>query len=337
MNLLLNHSETRRCGWRERAALLLLVCAASLYLSSITSNPSLDDVHMQRPQHEAPPPHSLRRRLWGRSRERQQRQQQVQREESLVNFLDPKSVELRHDVMYDSWHSNNQRPLTVTAAEAEEVSTTSLEVMGDLPPVLSGDYVSEEDYDAAYRAAQEEQLSSSPSDRRQYSIIQPYTLEDALSESNVFKKIFALIVYDPPSDRFIGLYSKDHQINGMGARLIHSTRTLVYMLRHIFPERFTPDMPELVLAISSGDYPSVHVSKVRKNYYCTMLPSHFLGPWRKFCAKNNASFGTHLQNANPSKTLPLSLMKLVKPSFLGINFWFFPLQSYHIPTARRRC
>jgi hypothetical protein len=181
--------------------------------------------------------------------------------------LDPKSVEPRHDVT---------STVTIAAEEAEEVSTTSLEVMGDLPPVLLGDYVIEEDYDAAYRAAQEEEQPSSPSDRLRRSI-QPYTLEDALSESNTFKKIFALIVYDPPSDKFIGLYSKDHQINGMGARLIHSTRTLVYMLRHIFPERFTPDKPELVLAISSGDYPSVRVSKVRNELLYNMLPLSFFG------------------------------------------------------------
>jgi hypothetical protein len=86
--------------------------------------------------------------------------------------------------------------------------------------------------------------------------IQRYTLEDALYESSIFKVRFALIEYNPPIDTFLGLYNKNQRLTG-NKKLWKSMRCLTFMLRKVFPERFNKNMPELVLAISSGDSPQV--------------------------------------------------------------------------------
>ena len=87
--------------------------------------------------------------------------------------------------------------------------------------------------------------------------IQRYTLEDALYESFIFKATFALIVYNPPTDTFLGLYNKNHKWLTGNKKLWKSMWCLTFMLRKVFPERFNSNMPELVLAISSGDSPQV--------------------------------------------------------------------------------
>ena len=87
--------------------------------------------------------------------------------------------------------------------------------------------------------------------------IQRYTLEDALYESSIFDATFALIVYNPPTDTFLGLYNKNNKWLTGNKKLWKSMRCLTFMLRKVFPERFNSNMPELVLAISSGDSPQV--------------------------------------------------------------------------------
>ena len=41
--------------------------------------------------------------------------------------------------------------------------------------------------------------------------IQPYTIQDALYESDMFEYTFCILVYDQSRDKFITLYSKDHE------------------------------------------------------------------------------------------------------------------------------
>ena len=66
----------------------------------------------------------------------------------------------------------------------------------------------------------------------------PYTIEDALQASKLYDSTFALLVYDPEDDMFIGLYSENHRWRPPCQKLTNSFRDLAYMLREIFPERF---------------------------------------------------------------------------------------------------
>ena len=40
--------------------------------------------------------------------------------------------------------------------------------------------------------------------------------------------------------------------------MVSSINILTTLLRRLFPERFTPDSPEIVMAVSGGDYPAVN-------------------------------------------------------------------------------
>lgn len=148
-----------------------------------------------------------------------------------------------------------------TAEEVEEAHralSSSLEEEKDIV-----DSESESDYDAAFAAAHaagEEGPRETPPPPVPPSA--KYALEDAVSEADVFESAFALFVYDPALDAFVGLYSKDHAWKASNKKLWTTMTTLALLLRRLFPERFTPTSPELVLAIGSGDYPQVKLSKL---------------------------------------------------------------------------
>lgn len=129
-------------------------------------------------------------------------------------------------------------------------------------------YVTEDDYDAAYAAAwgggdieptleQERDETSKSRASAEHPPLPTYTLEDVLSESTVFQSMFAMVIYDPPNDKFLGLYSKSHSWRSGNRKLWRTIRDVAYMLRQTFPERFTPESPEMVFALGSGDYPHV--------------------------------------------------------------------------------
>jgi len=85
-----------------------------------------------------------------------------------------------------------------------------------------------------------------------------YTIEDAIRTTKMYEHTFALLVYDPTSDSFLGLYSKRHYWVSGCEKLLSSFRQLAYLLRKIFPERFQgKNSKELVIPISSGDSPGV--------------------------------------------------------------------------------
>ena len=80
-----------------------------------------------------------------------------------------------------------------------------------------------------------------------------YTLQDAFSVFEVYEKTISLYIFDPKQDKFFIFQPED-------AKLHHSDRVrriLPHDLRLIFPDRFTPDSPEFVVAVASGDYPTV--------------------------------------------------------------------------------
>jgi len=96
-----------------------------------------------------------------------------------------------------------------------------------------------------------------------YHNIQNYTITDTIYETTMFNTMFALLLYDPTTNKFLVLYSKDSDKYKQGnKKLWRAINTLCYLLRRIFPQRFTPQSEELVIAIGGGDYPHVHLNKL---------------------------------------------------------------------------
>jgi hypothetical protein len=86
-----------------------------------------------------------------------------------------------------------------------------------------------------------------------------YTLKQVIDAADTFTSQYAIVVYDPGRDCFIGYYSQNHQwVMGVTNRKLDKTiATLTWLLRKLFPTRFTPISAEFVLALSGGDYPAV--------------------------------------------------------------------------------
>jgi hypothetical protein len=89
-----------------------------------------------------------------------------------------------------------------------------------------------------------------------------YTINDALFSSTVYTHLYALLIYDPATDKFISLLNRNHywfSEKSWELRLFDCLRYLPFLLRETFPERFLNGIGngELVIPISSGDYPAV--------------------------------------------------------------------------------
>lgn len=100
-----------------------------------------------------------------------------------------------------------------------------------------------------------------------------YDLSSAIQVANIYSSRFALLRYDPSTDRFVAYYSKNHTWVSGCRKLAEAIRITTIILRNVFPERFTSDSPELVLAVSGGDYPAVNERK-----YVTCLFKNEEGP-----------------------------------------------------------
>lgn len=101
-------------------------------------------------------------------------------------------------------------------------------------------------------------------------LIQPYTLHDAIHESTIWEHTFAIIVYDPKDDTFIGHYSSNHKDNPSCKKLWSSMISFISMLRTNFPSRFSKqqkqlynkDVDEMVFVSGSGDYPHLKLNSL---------------------------------------------------------------------------
>ena len=123
------------------------------------------------------------------------------------------------------------------------------------------------DYNAAAALAFDEHISRNlhinNTNNTSYHDIQNYTITDTIYETTIFNTMFALLLYDPSTNKFLVLYSKDSDKYKQGnKKLWRAINTLCYLLRRIFPDRFTKESKELVLAIGGGDYPHVHLNKL---------------------------------------------------------------------------
>lgn len=133
------------------------------------------------------------------------------------------------------------------------------------------------------------------------SIIQNYTLTDTLNESNIYEHTFCLLLYDPPTDKFLILYSQNHRWENSNRKLWKAIRNFTYLLRQVFPQRFTPQSEELVIPIGSGDYPQINKFKLpyvdgiapvlqfgsvfrdTELYYSNMIPMPMPEPHHLYC------------------------------------------------------
>ena len=84
-------------------------------------------------------------------------------------------------------------------------------------------------------------------------------MTQVIDAAKTFTAQYAVVVYDPERDSFIGYYSQNHQwgADTTTKKLIYTITTLTWLLRKLFPDRFTPNNSEFVLALSGGDYPAV--------------------------------------------------------------------------------
>mmetsp|Transcript_32904 Transcript_32904/g.55942 ORF Transcript_32904/g.55942 Transcript_32904/m.55942 type:complete len:576 (-) Transcript_32904:221-1948(-) len=106
--------------------------------------------------------------------------------------------------------------------------------------------------------------------------IQPYTLQDALEESKVWKRAFGILVYDPERDIFVGHYNRKNKWLNCNKKLFNALRTLAFILRKVFPDRFCgADCDELVIPVGGGDYP--HIVKAKLPYTSGKAPTLMFG------------------------------------------------------------
>ena len=82
-----------------------------------------------------------------------------------------------------------------------------------------------------------------------------YSIKSVIQAANLVQSRYLLLRYDPASDKFIGYYSNNHLYVSGCHKLTYAVKQLTMIMRALFPERFTPDSPELVLAVQAGDYP----------------------------------------------------------------------------------
>ena len=105
--------------------------------------------------------------------------------------------------------------------------------------------------------------------------IQPYTLQNVLNARQYFTSGYGAIIYDTSSDTFILHYSKDLGCSATCRALMHNFNVVVYALRKLFPDRFTPTLSseesgeegddnntntkkqEFALAVSASDIPNI--------------------------------------------------------------------------------
>ena len=84
-----------------------------------------------------------------------------------------------------------------------------------------------------------------------------YSVQNAIDASEIYYSKFGLLRYDPTTNKFTGYYFRKHEWQSGAMKLANSITVLTSMLRSLFPERFTPNSPEFVMAVSSGDYSDV--------------------------------------------------------------------------------
>lgn len=120
-----------------------------------------------------------------------------------------------------------------------------------------GEYVTEKDYSAETAAAFLRSEGDGKDHVDDFPLVRSYTFRDVLDEADVWDYTFAVVVFSPKDNEFVVLYHRDHRWKNANKKLFAAVEKVTYMLRRLFPWRFHPGAPELVLAVGSGDYPHV--------------------------------------------------------------------------------
>ena len=87
-----------------------------------------------------------------------------------------------------------------------------------------------------------------------------YTIYQVINAAQIYKSRYALLHYNPSTNKFTGYYSKQHEWVSGNNKLIGSITVVTRLLRNLFPDRFSSsnsNSDEFVMAISSGDYPAI--------------------------------------------------------------------------------
>ena len=164
--------------------------------------------------------------------------------------------------------------------------------------------------------------TKSSSSSYQTTTIQNYTLTDTLNESKIYEHTFCLLLYDPPTNKFLILYSHNHRWENSNRKLWKAIRNLTYLLRQVFPKRFTKENKELIIPIGSGDYPQLNKFKLPHTigiapilqfgsvfrdtnlYYPNMIPMPMPEPHHLYCfSKWVASGGDRKRVCNELREL----------------------------------
>ena len=156
--------------------------------------------------------------------------------------------------------NNGHRALMSITPPSEAMERVDPDYVQRAPLHSLEEIVIDYDYDAAFDAAY--RSSAETLVKQPMQPIAPYTIENAVREAGVFTSSFALLVYNPAEDNFVGLYPTDWTAPASSEKLFVTLSILSTLLRKLFPERFNPEQPELALAIGSVDYPHVDLSKL---------------------------------------------------------------------------
>jgi hypothetical protein len=101
---------------------------------------------------------------------------------------------------------------------------------------------------------------------------EPYSLENVLAAATVYKDKFGMVIYDPAEGNrgsFTLYYDSRKKWKAGCHKLVRSFESLTLSLRKMFPDSFD-GKKELVLGVSSGDFPGVYLTDcvVNGDYPC---------------------------------------------------------------------
>jgi len=128
-----------------------------------------------------------------------------------------------------------------------------------------------DDYDLNYLTAQQRYASAgdeTPSlnndgKRTYHNLIDskmplpPYDLKGVVDSTIIYNGALAILVYDPANDKFILSHSRRHPWHAENGELLKAFKSVSYLLRHLFPDRFNVHNKEFAMPISAGMFPHV--------------------------------------------------------------------------------
>jgi len=145
--------------------------------------------------------------------------------QNLAMYIDPKSVDIKQ------FSAEQNSPNTATADISYNVPSS--DTISNTPITTYADMVHNE------------------------VALPRYTLEQLIEAADTMRSKYSILHYDPKKDKFTGYYYKNQRWTTGCYKLMHSLSALTILLRAIFPDRFTPNSPELFMGVSSGDYPAM--------------------------------------------------------------------------------